>query len=166
VAGGWGLNLRCRLPQASTVNIRPGHRESYWLALSVARPQITMVTFVPRLIPGGRCTITAGTVALQGWRTQAADRAVPRCTASVTLMPFSAILTTCSKEVHMAQKVIEIVGASKDSFAKAAENAVSEAAKTVRGMKWARVAEFEMKLDGKKITEYRVTARIYFEIER
>ncbi len=66
----------------------------------------------------------------------------------------------------MAQKVIEIVGASKDSFAKAAENAVSEAARTVRGMRWARVAEFEMKLDGKKITEYRVTARIYFDIER
>jgi hypothetical protein len=84
----------------------------------------------------------------------------------VALAPFSSILTTYSREVYMAQKVIEIVGASKDSFAKAAENAVSEAAKTVRGMKWARVAEFEMKLDGTKITEYRVTARIYFEIER
>ncbi len=35
----------------------------------------------------------------------------------------------------MPQKVIEIVGASKDSFAKAAENAVAEAAKTVRGMR-------------------------------
>ncbi len=40
----------------------------------------------------------------------------------------------------MAQKVIDIVGISKDSFAKAAENAVVEAAKTVHGMKWARVA--------------------------
>lgn len=40
----------------------------------------------------------------------------------------------------MTQKVIEVVGASKESFAKAAENAVAEAAKTVRGMKWARVA--------------------------
>jgi len=39
----------------------------------------------------------------------------------------------------MIQKVIEIVGISKDSFAKAAENAVAEAAKTVRGLKWARV---------------------------
>jgi len=29
-----------------------------------------------------------------------------------------------------------------------------------------RVAEFEMMLDGKKIAEYRATARIYFEIER
>jgi flavin-binding protein dodecin len=66
----------------------------------------------------------------------------------------------------MAQKVIEIVGSSKESFAKAAENAVAEAAKTVRGLRWARVSEFEMVLDGKKITEYRATARIYFEIER
>ena len=66
----------------------------------------------------------------------------------------------------MAQKVIDIVGVSKESFAKAAENAVGEAAKTVRGMKWARVAELEMALDGKKIAEYRVTARIYFDVER
>jgi len=34
----------------------------------------------------------------------------------------------------MAQKIIEVVGTSKESFAKAAENAVAEAAKTVRGM--------------------------------
>ena len=66
----------------------------------------------------------------------------------------------------MTQKVIEIVGTSKDSFEKAAENAVSEAAKTVRGMKWARVSELEMELDGKKINRYRATARIYFDIER
>lgn len=66
----------------------------------------------------------------------------------------------------MAQKVIDIVGVSKESFAKAAENAVAEAAKTVRGMTWAHVAEFEMALDGKKVKEYRATTRIYFEIER
>lgn len=66
----------------------------------------------------------------------------------------------------MAQKVIEIVGVSKNSFASAAENAVAEASKSVRGMRWARVAELEMALDGKKIAEYRATARIYFDVER
>lgn len=66
----------------------------------------------------------------------------------------------------MAQKVIQIVGTSRESFAKAAANAVAEAAKTVRGMKWARVAEFEMELDGKGITQYRATTKIYFDIER
>ena len=65
----------------------------------------------------------------------------------------------------MAQKVIEVVGRSKDSFAKAAENAVQEAAKTVRGMKWARLSEFELDLEGKMIREYRATARIYFDVE-
>ena len=65
----------------------------------------------------------------------------------------------------MAQKVIDVVGISTESFAKAAENAVAEAAKTVRGMKWARVAELEVELDGTKITEYRTTTKIYFDIE-
>jgi len=66
----------------------------------------------------------------------------------------------------MAQKVIEIVGTSKESFEKAAENAVAEAAKTVRGLKWARIGGFEMELDGKKITSYRASTQIYFDIER
>ncbi len=66
----------------------------------------------------------------------------------------------------MPQKVIEIVGSSKESFAKAAENAVAEAAKTVRGLKWARVGELEMVLDGAKVVEYRAMARIYFDVQR
>jgi flavin-binding protein dodecin len=65
----------------------------------------------------------------------------------------------------MAQKIIDIVGVSNQSFAKAAENAVAEAAKTVRGMKWARVNELELKLDGNKIAEYHASTRIYFDIE-
>jgi len=66
----------------------------------------------------------------------------------------------------MAQKVIEIVGTSKESFARAAENAIAEAAKTVRGIKWARVEGLEMELDGKKVLRYRASTKIYFDIER
>ena len=66
----------------------------------------------------------------------------------------------------MTHKVIDVVGTSKESFAKAAENAVAEAAKTVRGMRWARVAELEMELDGKKIKQYRTTTKIYFDVEK
>jgi flavin-binding protein dodecin len=68
--------------------------------------------------------------------------------------------------VLVVQKISDIVGVSTQSFAKAAENAVTEAAKTVRGMKWARVSEFEMELNGGKITNYRATVRIYFDVER
>jgi flavin-binding protein dodecin len=53
----------------------------------------------------------------------------------------------------------------KKALPRPAENAVAEAAKTVRGMKWARVAD-EMLIEGKKIAECRATARIYFDIER
>jgi len=66
----------------------------------------------------------------------------------------------------MAQKVIEVVGISKDSFAKAAENAVIEAAKTVRSIKWAHVDSFDMLLDGAKVLQYRAATKIYFDIEQ
>ena len=65
----------------------------------------------------------------------------------------------------MVQKIIDVVGVSTESFAKAAENAIVEASKTVHGIKWARVSEFEMESDGKKVTKYRATARIYFDVE-
>lgn len=65
----------------------------------------------------------------------------------------------------MTQKVIEIVGTSKDSFAKAAENAVAEASKTVRGIKWAHVDSLDMQLEGTKVVLYRATAKIYFDVE-
>jgi flavin-binding protein dodecin len=65
----------------------------------------------------------------------------------------------------MTQKVIEVVGSSKESFAKAAKNAVAEAAKTVRGIKWAHVESLDMQLDGAKVLLYRATTKIYFDVE-
>jgi flavin-binding protein dodecin len=70
------------------------------------------------------------------------------------------------QELTMAQKIIDLLGVSKESFAKAAKNAVEEAAKTIHGIKWARVAEFEMALEGKEVVEYRALTKIYFDIER
>jgi len=66
----------------------------------------------------------------------------------------------------MVQKVIDVVGISPRSFAAAAKDAVSVAAETVRGMRWARVSELELDLDEGKIRSYRVTARIYFDVKR
>jgi dodecin len=66
----------------------------------------------------------------------------------------------------MTQKVIEVVGTSKDSFAKAAQSAVTEAAKTVRGIKWAHVDSLDMELDGAKVVRYRATTKIYFDVEK
>ncbi len=65
----------------------------------------------------------------------------------------------------MIQKVIEVVGTSKESFAKAAESAVKEAAKTVRSIKWAHVESFDMLLEGSNVVQYRATTKIYFDVE-
>jgi len=65
----------------------------------------------------------------------------------------------------MTQKIIDVVGTSKESFAKAAQSAVKEAAKTVRRIKWAHVESFDMLIEGSKVTQYRATTKIYFDVE-
>jgi dodecin len=65
----------------------------------------------------------------------------------------------------MVQKVSEVVGTSTQGFAKAAENAVHTAAKTVRGLKWFRVTELEGSVKDQKVLEYHATVKIYFDLE-
>ncbi|HTP55497.1 MAG TPA: dodecin family protein [Thermoplasmata archaeon] len=65
----------------------------------------------------------------------------------------------------MAQKVTEVVGVSNTGFAKAAENAVATAAKTVRNLRWFRVSELEGRITDQKVIEYHATVKIYFDLE-
>lgn len=80
----------------------------------------------------------------------------------VTLIAYNSSVV---EEAGMTQKVIEVVGTSKESFAKAAEAAVKEAARTVRGIRWAHVDSFDMQLDGDKVLQYRAATKIYFDVE-
>jgi dodecin len=65
----------------------------------------------------------------------------------------------------MVQKVTEVVGTSKEGFAKAAENAVSTAAKSLRNLRWFRVTELEGRIQEQRVTEYHATVKIYFDLE-
>jgi flavin-binding protein dodecin len=65
----------------------------------------------------------------------------------------------------MVQKVTEVVGTSTVGFAKAAENAVATAAKTVRNLRWFRVTELEGKITDQKVSEFHATVKIYFDFE-
>lgn len=65
----------------------------------------------------------------------------------------------------MTQKVTEVVGTSKEGFAKAAENAINQAAKSVRGLRWFRVTELEGRIQDQKVSEYHATVKIYFDLE-
>jgi dodecin len=63
-------------------------------------------------------------------------------------------------------KVITIIGSSPESFAKAADVAVQEASKTLRGIHGADVVSMSAVVEGDKITEFRTTVNIAFAIER
>ncbi|TML90880.1 MAG: dodecin domain-containing protein [Actinobacteria bacterium] len=68
----------------------------------------------------------------------------------------------------MAQvaKVVTIIGSSTESFAKAADAAVQEAAKTLRGITGADVISMSAVVENDRISEYRTTVNIAFGIER
>jgi dodecin len=68
----------------------------------------------------------------------------------------------------MAQvaKVVTIIGSSPESFAKAADAAVQEAAKTLRDIHGADVISMSAVVQGDRITEYRTTVNIAFGVER
>jgi flavin-binding protein dodecin len=63
-------------------------------------------------------------------------------------------------------KVVTIIGNSPESFAKAAQVAVTEAAKTLRGITGADVVSMSCEVDGDRITQYRTTVNISFGVER
>ena len=63
-------------------------------------------------------------------------------------------------------KVVTVIGSSPESFAKAADAAVQEAAKTLRGINGAHVVSMSAVVENDKISEYRTTVDIAFGIER
>jgi dodecin len=66
----------------------------------------------------------------------------------------------------MVYKYIHIVGTSPDSIAKAMEDAVDEAAKTVKSIRWAELGRVTLKIENQKIEEYQAEVKIGFEVER
>jgi flavin-binding protein dodecin len=65
---------------------------------------------------------------------------------------------------HVA-KVVRIIGSSPESFAKAADAAVQEASKTIRGISGAHVVSMSAIVEGDRISQYRTTVDIAFGVE-
>jgi flavin-binding protein dodecin len=63
-------------------------------------------------------------------------------------------------------KIVRLIGSSPESFAKAADAAVQEAARTVRGITGADVVSMSAVVEGERISEYRTTVNIAFAVER
>ena len=63
-------------------------------------------------------------------------------------------------------KTIDLVGVSSESWTDAAEQALSEASRTIRGIHAMDVLETSCSVDDGKIVEYLTHVRIKFRIER
>jgi flavin-binding protein dodecin len=63
-------------------------------------------------------------------------------------------------------KVIELMSESPDSWEEAAQNAVSEASKTLRNIRSIYIKEFTAAVDNGKVNSYRINAKVTFEMER
>ena len=62
-------------------------------------------------------------------------------------------------------KVIELVGASPDSWEKAAAAAINTASKSLRDMRVAEISELDLQLEGGKILNYRAKVKVSFKYE-
>ncbi|HEX9756956.1 MAG TPA: dodecin family protein [Nitrospiria bacterium] len=62
-------------------------------------------------------------------------------------------------------KVIEVLAESDRSWEDAAQQAVSRASKSVRGIKSIYIKNFEGKVEGEKIVKYRINANLSFLLD-
>ncbi len=62
-------------------------------------------------------------------------------------------------------KVIELVGTSTESWEKAAAAAINRAAKSLRDLRIAEVAELDMQLENGRIQSYRAKLKVSFKYE-
>lgn len=62
-------------------------------------------------------------------------------------------------------KIIEVLSQSEKSWEDAAERAVQEAARSVKGIKSVYIKNFQADVQGNKIVNYRINAKITFEVE-
>jgi flavin-binding protein dodecin len=67
---------------------------------------------------------------------------------------------------NLVWKIIEVVGKSNESFAKAVRNAVEETGKTVKQMQWFEATQFRGSIKGNEVSEFQAVVKIGFEVER
>ena len=63
-------------------------------------------------------------------------------------------------------KIIELIGSSPDGWNEAAQNAVTEAAKTIKNIKSVHVKRCTAKVEDNKIVQYNANVKIAFIVKR
>ncbi len=62
-------------------------------------------------------------------------------------------------------KIVELVGTSSESWEKAATAAIERAAKSLRDLRVAEVAELDLQIEGGKVKAYRAKVKVSFKFE-
>ena len=62
-------------------------------------------------------------------------------------------------------KVIQLIGASSESWEKAASVAIEKASETLRDLRIAEVVEMDMQIEGGKVIAYRTKLKVSFKYE-
>jgi flavin-binding protein dodecin len=62
-------------------------------------------------------------------------------------------------------KMVEIVGTSSESFAKAVASGVSRASKSLRNLDWFEVTEMRGRIVNGKVAQYQVKMKVGFRLE-
>lgn len=62
-------------------------------------------------------------------------------------------------------KLVEIVGTSAESFAKAASSGVERASETLRNIDWFEVTEMRGRVENGKVAQYQVKMKVAFRLE-
>ncbi|BBP80396.1 hypothetical protein PSm6_20520 [Pseudomonas solani] len=65
---------------------------------------------------------------------------------------------------HHTYKKIEIVGSSRTSIDEAINNALAEAAKSIRNLDWFEVVETRGHIENGKVGHYQVTLKVGFRL--
>lgn len=66
----------------------------------------------------------------------------------------------------MVYKYIDIVGVSRQGITEAVKDAVDEAAKSVKSLRWAEVGRVSVRIEDQNIQEYQAGVKIGFEVKR
>ena len=62
-------------------------------------------------------------------------------------------------------KMIEVVGTSGESFAKAADSAVKKAAESLHNLDWFEVTEMRGRIENGKVAQFQVKMKVGFRLD-
>jgi flavin-binding protein dodecin len=62
-------------------------------------------------------------------------------------------------------KKVEVVGTSKESYAKATRNAITKASETLHNLEWFEVGELRGRIRDGKVDQFQVTLKIGFKLD-